>query len=627
MELICPPWLLPAALAFWAWQAVMPLPAALIAALVLAAPRSAWRWDMQTAQFHRIGDLTALLLLAAVGYFAANTEDVLPVHAVLRWAPALAAPLLLAQLYSNGQLLPLSAVFYSLRRHREARPASFDFRLPYALLCVLAAGSAVPQNNHYFVGAALLTLWLLWTRQPRRLALALWLPAYALACALGYFGQLGLSQLQTALEEWTVEWFSAWDTDPFKARTAMGDVGRLKLSSRVLLTVAFDHPPSQRLLLKDAAYDRYVGQGWVASLAHFQPYPVPQGDGPEAITLQHRHAQADVLLALPAGLRGLQGIPEKALVRNHLGAVKWQDAPPMLRYRARYDPAEPDRSPPAANETALPEATAKLLEPLVRQLGLRQLPPTRAAAVLSDWFATQFGYSLDTGSHANHGDALEHFLYRHHAGHCEYFATATALLLRAAAVPTRYATGYAVQEYDAGSQVFLVRQRHAHAWAEAYINGAWRVLDYTPSRWAEEEAQADPWWHAVADRWSLWTMAFNAWRWEQAQQGEKTGVPWWAWLALPLAGWLGLRLYRSRQHVARRSVGAETKADAKPPDIEYAQLEQNLLAAGHPPREPGETPLRWLRRLGLQQTHGPKVLAYYRRRHGTHQSAAKPLKP
>ena len=54
---------------------------------------------------------------------------------------------------------------------------------------------------------------------------------------------------------------------------------------------------------------------------------------------------------------------------------------------------------------------------------------------------------------------------------------------------------------------------------------------------------------------------------------------------------------------------------AAPADAEYSQLEQRLLALGHPPRLPGEPPLRWLRRLGLRDCEG-EVLAYYRRRHG-----------
>ena len=48
-----------------------------------------------------------------------------------------------------------------------------------------------------------------------------------------------------------------------------------------------------------------------------------------------------------------------------------------------------------------------------------------------------------------------------------------------------------------------------------------------------------------------------------------------------------------------------------PDPHQYYRLEQRLLASGHPPRKPGETPLRWLRRLGLTAYEG-EVLAFYR---------------
>ncbi|WP_217994949.1 hypothetical protein, partial [Methylogaea oryzae] len=54
---------------------------------------------------------------------------------------------------------------------------------------------------------------------------------------------------------------------------------------------------------------------------------------------------------------------------------------------------------------------------------------------------------------------------------------------------------------------------------------------------------------------------------------------------------------------------------AAPADAEYGRFEQSLLNAGHPPRQPGETPLRWLRRLGLHR-YEDAIRAYYRRRYG-----------
>ncbi len=608
------PLLLPLGLVFWGWQSDMLLAAAVILALVALSLRTPWRWEMGIAEFHRIGDLTTVLLGFAVVYCYSTDSDTQPVYQILCWLPVLSCPLLFGQLYSMGQLLPLSALFYSMRRYGHS--ASVDIRLPYAFLCVLAAGSGNPDDQSYYLGTAAFILWVLWSNRPKRQAGWVWLLCFALAIGLGYGIQSVFISTQAVMEEWAVDWFSAWEPDPFKARMAIGDRGSLKLSSRVILKVSANMPLGRPLLLKEAAYDRYAGQYWTAGNALFQPYPQPHESGPYQMTVLHLLARQSVLLALPAGLRGLAGPPDNNLLGNRLGAVKWVEAPPVVRYQIAYDPNAKDGQAPTPNDAQLSPATRDMLAPLVQELNLRTLPPGQAVETIADLFATRFAYSLDLGKGHRVGDALEDFLYRRHTGHCEYFATATTLLLRAAAIPARYVVGYSVQEYDPVEKAYRVRKRHAHAWTEAYVDGAWRTVDNTPSRWAEEEAKSDPWWQAVADAWSGWASAFKVWRWERAQHPKQGGFPWWGWLALPLSVWLAWRLYRSRQRVpSTRLINSPSRRPDSSTEDEYYRLEQRLLASGHPPRKPGETPLRWLRRLGLT-AYENEVLAFYRRRYG-----------
>ena len=90
-------------------------------------------------------------------------------------------------------------------------------------------------------------------------------------------------------------------------------------------------------------------------------------------------------------------------------------------------------------------------------------------------FATGFSYSLQ-GAREQDELPLKRFLEISRSGHCEYFATATVLALRAVGIPARYATGYAVQEWGELEKAYVVRRRHAHAWALAYVDGAWKSL-------------------------------------------------------------------------------------------------------------------------------------------------------
>jgi transglutaminase-like putative cysteine protease len=109
--------------------------------------------------------------------------------------------------------------------------------------------------------------------------------------------------------------------------------------------------------------------------------------------------------------------------------------------------------------------------------------------------STRFSYSLQPVPRDPTLDPVEDFVNHTRAGHCEYFASALALMLRSIGIPSRLALGFKGGEYD--DDHYNVRQMDAHAWVEAYLpperipaghlsesdskNGAWMVLDPTTS--------------------------------------------------------------------------------------------------------------------------------------------------
>ena len=77
---------------------------------------------------------------------------------------------------------------------------------------------------------------------------------------------------------------------------------------------------------------------------------------------------------------------------------------------------------------------------------------------------------------------LEEFLAPGGAGHCEFFASALATMLRSRGVPSRVVTGYRSGEWDAEARVLTFRRRHAHAWVEVLDPSAgWYAVDPNPA--------------------------------------------------------------------------------------------------------------------------------------------------
>lgn len=102
------------------------------------------------------------------------------------------------------------------------------------------------------------------------------------------------------------------------------------------------------------------------------------------------------------------------------------------------------------------------------------------AETVEHYLKTHYTYTLATIFEKPKGDPVSYFLFKRKEGHCEYFASAMVVLLRALHVPARLATGYYAAHYNPITGYYEVRELDAHAWVEAYVNDAWITFDPTP---------------------------------------------------------------------------------------------------------------------------------------------------
>ena len=97
-----------------------------------------------------------------------------------------------------------------------------------------------------------------------------------------------------------------------------------------------------------------------------------------------------------------------------------------------------------------------------------------------------FKYSLMANVSDPELDPIEDFLVNRRTGHCEYFASACALMLQSVGIPARVVNGYKGCEENSVSGRWEVKQYHGHTWAEAWVDGNWTTLDPTPVSAREE---------------------------------------------------------------------------------------------------------------------------------------------
>jgi protein-glutamine gamma-glutamyltransferase len=93
----------------------------------------------------------------------------------------------------------------------------------------------------------------------------------------------------------------------------------------------------------------------------------------------------------------------------------------------------------------------------------------------------RFEYTTKAAVDNTRIDPIEDFLINRKKGHCEYFASALALMFRAADIPARLVTGFKGGAFEGNTGSYFIQQRFAHAWVEARIFDRWVVFDPTPA--------------------------------------------------------------------------------------------------------------------------------------------------
>jgi hypothetical protein len=602
-----PPLLLGAALLFWGWRAEFLSLAVMMAMALESARYVSLRWQFSDKDFNRLVDLTSVVVLAITVYLYA-TRSVHGIFILAQWFPMLIFLIVGAQTYSGQGTLPLSALFLTLRRRKLQQDTRLtqriDIRFPYVAVCMLAASVVTVRTPWFYVGICTLAAWALWSVRPRRYNPTIWSGLLLLVVALGYAGHLGLNRLQAIIGDIAVDWMVWSERDPYQATTAIGHIGRLKLSDRILLRVKLPQQAKGNLLLRQASYNSYGSGIWRAIGDRFKAvaenptlgmWQLGESGVPNAaVTVSGYLHRGRGLLAVPNGSYRIENLPAEFVKRNPYGAVKAENGPGVVNYTARFRPDVSLDVEPTDKDLHIPNRYESVFGQVASELGLSKQDANAALAALERHFRENFHYSLVQEREAKY-TPLSDFLLRSRTGHCEYFATTTALLLRAAGIPTRYATGYSVQEYSELEDTYIVRRRHAHSWVLAYIDGSWRDVDFTPPAWIVLEDQAAPWWETMYDLGSHIRFLFSRWRWSE-RNGEWTGVL--IWLLIPLGLLLGWRLYfKERIRRARSKKGRSSPVtDGPGRDSAFYRIVNHLERSGLP-RRPGETLNQWIHRM------------------------------
>lgn len=356
------------------------------------------------------------------------------------------------------------------------------------------------------------------SEQERRLSRALIFAALSVAFgsiviggALFFFfprfsaGYLGRTTLQPAL------------MSGFSDNVELGQIGEIKRDSTVVMRVRTGKPVGYPLLRwRGIALATFDGKRWFTP----ERETVPVATGANGwITLMERPTEPDAatmirytVLLQPVATDTMFAPANVLSLRGNLsGEGSNQEAGARRSYLLRdaagtlYNPFhnfstvryEGFSALPARNVPRLRGAPANYsqdirntylqlpkLDPRVKdlaeQITARLQNPYDKTEAVETYLRTHYSYTLNLAGKPG-DDPIAHFLFETRAGHCEYFASAMAIMLRTLGIPTREVNGFLPGEYNDLGEDYMVRASDAHSWVEVYFPGnGWFTFDPTP---------------------------------------------------------------------------------------------------------------------------------------------------
>ena len=317
----------------------------------------------------------------------------------------------------------------------------------------------------------------------------------------------------------------------FSNEVRLGQIGEIQRQDTPVMHVRFaNNRPARTLKWRGAALAEFDGQRWFNPAGGGEMLAVPNGliklrgggERPQSGTqivyeVQLSGVAADALFF--AGEPALLQIPVAAIYRTTTGGYRLADRTgEQIRYNAfsflNDERGDPVVLPPVAREAYLQlPATDPRVRDLAAEVAISARTNRERAALLEDFLRKRYSYTLELPGEKP-ADPIAHFLFERRKGHCEYFSSSMAVMLRTLRIPSRVVTGFQSGVFNPISGWDLIRASDAHSWVEAWIEGAgWVTYDPTPPAaralqpgiWDQAKLYAD----AAEMFWNEWVLNYD----------------------------------------------------------------------------------------------------------------------
>ncbi|MCC6809639.1 MAG: DUF3488 domain-containing protein [Deltaproteobacteria bacterium] len=295
----------------------------------------------------------------------------------------------------------------------------------------------------------------------------------------------------------------------FSDRVELGMSGQLEDDATVVARLEFLDMPEgfdpEQLYFRGATLSRFDGKHWQKSSrgqsgVHFRAdgtFLLHRKDVKHDVRFRYYQEPSESeYLFLPELTHTARLLQDNPLVAGHARVRLYTDDSgdvtiirPLgmaVTLDAWFDPNAYGREEDDVDATAVPATDARIGE-LAKQWRGDAKSAEEIATALKNGFGVEYKYSTEMKAPPEGSSPLAYFLFDRKAGHCEYYASALALMLRMSGVPARIVSGYKGASFNPYGKYYAVQEYRAHSWVEYRSqDGGWRRIDPTPVSSARE---------------------------------------------------------------------------------------------------------------------------------------------
>ena len=315
----------------------------------------------------------------------------------------------------------------------------------------------------------------------------------------------------------------------FSDKVRLGEIGRLKQSDQIVMRSRIQNAKQKNLNTmrwRGVALDKFDGRTWSKSIEQQKIVPLENGVFRIGYTQNVENIVTQTIYLEPLDSFVLFSMPRPLAVQGGTFSKIYQDS-----YEKKNDNYQPndnfkynennglyytrsgfdrviykvtsDVSIPAVEKLRIdksdyseefrryletPEVFDGRIKTFTEQITQNQTNRYDKAKVVEQYLQNNFGYTLDLTVGGD--EPLADFLFNVKEGHCEYFASAMAMMLRTQGIATRVVNGFQQGEFNETAGVFVIKQKDAHSWVEVYFpeTKSWVAFDPTPFAGQTSEA-------------------------------------------------------------------------------------------------------------------------------------------